>query len=578
MFLEAIYHRPGQSYCYSYDEHTIHIRLRTKKNDLHSVRVLYGDKYDWDNTATVSELYKLASDEWFDYWQAEVVPLHLRLRYAFQLTDDEQSIWYTEKGFVKDKPHNPLTFFDFPFLWANEVLQPPAWVKDAVFYQIFPDRFANGDPSNDPESVRSWEASSPGPHDFYGGDLKGVLERLDYISELGINAIYFTPLFEAKTNHKYDTTDYMKVDPQFGDTELLKSLVEACHNRGIRVILDAVFNHCGYWFAPFQDVLEHGEASRYRDWFHIKSFPLTQAPRPSYHCFAFESHMPKLNTVHPDVRQYLLDVAQYWIRECDIDGWRLDVANEVDHEFWREFRKTCKSLKPDFYILGEIWHDAMPWLQGDQFDAVMNYPVTEAVLDFYAKDSINAEQFAYQVNKLLADYPQQVNEATFTILGSHDTPRLLTMARDERKMMLAVLFQFSFLGAPCIYYGDEVGMTGGEDPDCRKPMVWDASQQNRELYAFYHQLIALRTSKRALQAGRFRIVYADQQQLVVERKHGSEQVYICFNNSKDVSTFTVAGMTVVSGLSMLLGNGTFKQESDQLIISLPAYGGCILHN
>ena len=578
MQLEAIYHRPGNSYCYPYDGHTIHIRLRTKKDDLQVVKALYGDKYDWDNTVREAELHKLASDELFDYWQTEVDPPHLRLRYAFELVAGEQTVWYTEKGFFKEKPTDPLQFFDYPFLWSNEVLQPPAWVKDAIFYQIFPDRFANGDQTNDPDQVRPWEDSNPGPQDFYGGDLQGVLDRLDYISSLGVNAIYFTPLFEAKTNHKYDTTDYLKVDPQFGDTELLKKLVKACHDRGIRVILDAVFNHCGYWFAPFQDVLKQGEASRFRDWFHIKQFPLARTPRPSYHCFAFESHMPKLNTVHPEVRAYLLDVAQYWIRECDIDGWRLDVANEIDHEFWREFRKACKGVKPDFYILGEIWHDAMPWLQGDQFDAVMNYPATEAIIDFFAKGTIDAEQFSFQVNKLLANYPQQVNEATFTVLGSHDTPRLLTVAQNDKKAMLAVLFQFIFLGAPCIYYGDEVGMTGGPDPDCRKPMVWEEKKQNRELLDFYQELISFRTNHRALQKGSFQIIYANHRQLVVQRKHASEQLYICFNNSEQEETFSFEWMQQDTAPITMLGNGTYTIEKDEITVRLPAFGWMIVRN
>jgi len=240
MLLEAIYHRPGNSYCYSYDNDTIHIRLRAKKGDLRSVTALYGDKYDWDKTVREAAMFIMGSDELFDYWHVEVAPPHKRLRYAFELAAGEQILWYTEKGFVTEKPADPLTFFDYPFLWSSEVLQPPAWVKDAVFYQIFPDRFANGNPDNDPEQVRPWTADDPGQDDFYGGDLQGVLDRLDYISELGVNAIYFTPLFEAKTNHKYDTTDYLKVDPQFGDVALLKKLVKACHDRG-----DSRYLGCG---------------------------------------------------------------------------------------------------------------------------------------------------------------------------------------------------------------------------------------------------------------------------------------------------------------------------------------------
>ncbi|WP_240041451.1 alpha-amylase family glycosyl hydrolase [Paenibacillus ginsengarvi] len=210
--------------------------------------------------------------------------------------------------------------------------------------------------------------------------------------------------------------------------------------------------------------------------------------------------------------------------------WRLDVANEVDHGFWRQFRRTLKSLKPDLYILGEIWHDAMPWLRGDQFDAVMNYPATEAVLQFFAKGEIDAETFSFQINRLLAGYPQQVNEAAFNIVGSHDTPRLLTVAGDERKGMQAALFQFVLPGTPCIYYGDETGMQGGADPDCRRPMVWDPQRQHAQLLEFYRRLVSLRKSHSALQEGSFEWLYARGRQLVVRRTHASGHVYVCFNH------------------------------------------------
>src|SRR5699024_5658775 len=209
----------------------------------------------------------------------------------------------------------------------------------------------------------------------------GIIKHLDYLVDLGINGIYFTPIFKAHSNHKYDTIDYMEIDPQFGDKSTFKELVKACHEKGIRIMLDAVFNHSGYYFSQFQDVLEKGENSKYKNWFHIKDFPIQTDPVPNFDSFAFTSHMPKLNTEHPDVKQYLLDVATYWIKEFDIDGWRLDVANEVDHQFWREFRTAVKSVKQDVYILGEIWHDSMPWLQGDQFDAVMNYPFTNSAIE-----------------------------------------------------------------------------------------------------------------------------------------------------------------------------------------------------
>ncbi|MEF3310493.1 glycoside hydrolase family 13 protein [Paenibacillus sp. GYB004] len=575
MHVEAIYHRSTDSYCYAYDDRTVHIRLRAKKGDLRTLKALYGDKYDWEHTAKEKHLHKIASDELFDYWQAELTPPYGRLRYAFELASGTRKLWYTEQGFSERKPQDPLSCFDYPFLWPSEVLKPPEWVKRAVFYQIFPERFANGDPANDPAGVRPWDQDDPGPHDYYGGDLQGVLDRIDYIQSLGVNAVYFTPLFEARTNHKYDTSDYLRIDPHFGDAKLLKRLVQAFHERGIRVVLDAVFNHSGFWFAPFQDVLEKGEASAYRDWFHIDEYPLTREPRPSYRCFAFESHMPKLNTAHPQVRDYLLDVAQYWVKECDIDGWRLDVANEVDHGFWRQFRKTLKSLKPDLYILGEIWHDAMPWLRGDQFDAVMNYPATEAVLQFFAKGEIDADTLADRINRLLAGYPQQVNEAAFNIVGSHDTPRLLTVAGDERKGKQAALFQFILPGTPCVYYGDETGMQGGADPDCRRPMVWDPHRQNAQLLDFYRRLVSLRKSNPALQEGSFEWLYARGRQLVVRRTHASGHVYVCFNHDAAPAHLVFAVEPHVSPVPVW-GNGVVQMAEEKANVTLPPFGWHVL--
>src|SRR5690606_6159969 len=244
MLREAVYHRPKQNWSYAYDQRTIHLRIRTKKNDCAIVEAMVGDKYTWDSTMDIVSMRIFAQDEHFDYWETTVKPPYRRLRYAFRLTDasNEEQLIYTERGFVDELPDNPNTFFDFPFINPIDVFEPPAWVKDAVFYQIFPERFACGDPSISPADVEPW-GGKPTPTNFFGGDLKGVLDHLDHIAELGINAIYFTPLFEATTNHKYDTQDYLKVDPHFGTNEQLKELVDACHARGIRVLLDAVFNH-----------------------------------------------------------------------------------------------------------------------------------------------------------------------------------------------------------------------------------------------------------------------------------------------------------------------------------------------
>jgi len=542
LLTEAIYHRPKQNWAYAYDGKTVHIRVRTKKNDADKAEAIVGDKYAWEQTKITVEMRIFASDDRFDYWEAAVVPPFRRLRYAFRFYAGEQSLLLTESGIMQELPDNPNSFFDFPYINPVDIFEPPAWVKDAVFYQIFPERFAKGDPSLDPEGVEPW-GGKPTPSNFFGGDLQGVIDHLDHIAELGINAIYFTPLFEATTNHKYDTHDYLKVDPHFGTNEKLKELVDACHERGIKVLLDAVFNHSGRTFPPFVDALANGQNSKYADWFHVRQWPLEVIDGvPTYETFAFEPLMPKLNTENPEVKDYLLKVARYWVEEIGIDGWRLDVANEVDHQFWREFRQTVKSVNRDAYILGEIWHDSMAWLQGDQFDAVMNYPFTNAVLDFFAKQTMDAEQFAASIGSQLAAYPQQVTETAFNLLDSHDTPRLLTLCNDNiDAMKLAALFQLTYPGSPCIYYGDEIGMDGEGDPDCRKCMVWEPEEQDSELLQFYKQAIHLRHNHPAMRSTDIAFVHVGKADstLVYERRAGNERLLIALNAGAEAATLDV---------------------------------------
>jgi cyclomaltodextrinase len=543
MLLEAIYHRPKQNWCYAYDERTIHIRIRTKRNDVDTVHAMSGDKYAWDQTLVYIPMTILSSDEMFDYWQCEVIPPHRRLKYGFLLQKNEEKLWMTEYTFLKEPPADPYRLFEFPYINLVDVFRTPEWVKDAVFYQIFPERFANGDTTISPKGTLPW-GGTPQRDNFFGGDLQGVIDHIDYLSDLGINALYFTPLFTATTNHKYDTEDYLQIDPHFGDVDILKKLVSICHERGIRVLMDAVFNHSGRTFAPFIDVQKNGEQSRYKDWFHISKFPITvENGIPTYDTFAFEPLMPKLNTENPEVKAYLLHVAEYWITEVGIDGWRLDVANEVDHQFWREFRQVVKKAKPDAYILGEIWHESSNWLQGDQFDAIMNYPTTNAILDFFVEGSTDAEGFSHAIGKQLARYQHQANEVTFNLLDSHDTARLITLCKDDkRKMKLAVTFLFTFTGTPCIYYGDEIGLTGGHDPDSRKCMEWDRNKQDQDLFKFYQDLIKLRLNHRALRTGDFTFLSSavGSTLLAYAREDEKEKFVILMNNDSKTQSITLS--------------------------------------
>ncbi|SET31659.1 alpha-glycosidase [Paenibacillus sp. NFR01] len=576
MLLEAMYHVPRDKWAYAYDSRTIHLRVRTKRDDVDSVTALTGDKYDWGRTSFDITMEKAASDDMFDYWECAVRPKYKRLCYTFRVSKGEEHVYLLDNGIRSDCPLPPTHFYEFPYIHQIDLFRVPAWAKDAVFYQIMTERFANGDPENDPEGTEEW-GGTPRIDNFFGGDLQGVLDHLDDLQALGINAVYFTPLFVSPTNHKYDTVDYKNVDPHFGDNELLKRVVDECHKRSIRVMLDAVFNHCSDQFPPFQDVLEKGEFSVYKDWFHINAYPLeVQNGIPTYDTFGFYGNMPKFNTANREVRNYLLEVAEYWIKEIKVDGWRLDVANEVDHHFWRDFRKVVKNANPDAYIVGEVWSDSLTWLLGDQFDSVMNYPFSGTVLEF-VNGGMDGITFGYRIGGLLMRYPQQTNEVVFNLLGSHDTPRLLTVVGgDKRKLKLAVVFLFTFMGTPCIYYGDEVGLTGNEDPDCRKCMEWDESRQDRELYDFYRMMIALRKSNPALREGRFRLLLAceDDPCIVYERADEHTHFTVWMNNSPEQRTLSHP-METDDWLDALTGEPV-APEDGVMNVSLDPYGYRIL--
>ncbi|MCJ8012502.1 alpha-glycosidase [Paenibacillus sp. KQZ6P-2] len=575
MLLEALYHVPRDKWAYAYDPKTIHLRVRTKRNDVDTVIAMTGDKYDWKSTYFEITMEKAASDEMFDFWEASVLPKFKRLTYAFRIVAGTESVYLVDSGIYQKCPDPTYGYFEFPYIHEIDVFKVPDWAKDAVFYQLLPERFANGDPSNDPDGTEPW-GGQPKTDNFFGGDLQGVLDHLDDLVDLGINAIYFTPLFTSPSNHKYDIVDYRHVDPHFGDNALLKKVVEVCHEKGIRVMLDAVFNHCSEQFLPFQDVLKNGEKSKYKDWFHINKFPArVENGIATYDTFGFFGNMPKFNTANSEVKQHLLDVAEYWIKEIKLDGWRLDVANEVDHHFWRDFRTVVKKANPEAYIVGEVWSDSLIWLVGDQFDTVMNYPFADKVMEFFT-GGMDGATFSDSMSSLLMRYPQQTNEVVFNLLCSHDTPRLVTrVGGDKRKQKLAVVFLFTYMGTPCIFYGDEVGISGGGDPDCRKCMIWDPEKQDRDMYDFYKMLINLRKNHKALREGRFRFLKADANPCIIyERADESFHFTIWMNNTDQKQTLSHPMVTTdwrdaLSNEKVMPTNGTMN-------ISLDPFGYRIL--
>lgn len=451
----------------------------------------------------------------------------------------------------------------------NSILFSPQWARGAVFYQIFPERFRNGDPNNDPAHDKSsptakahrwtsdWyelsaeeKAYSPNFYDNifrrrYGGDLQGVIDKLDYLQDLGIEAIYFNPLFEAQSLHKYDASLLYHIDVNFGpdpagdleiiakenpedpDTwqwtsadKLFLKLISEAHRRNIRVIIDGVFNHTGRNFWAFRDILKHQEKSRYKDWYQIVSWDdSARGTKFDYRGWFGSKSLPafahdSLFGLHPKVSEHIFAITKRWMQpngrtQDGIDGWRLDAADEVPHLFWKRWRQYVKSLNPDAYLVGEIWKNAKDWLHGDEFDAVTNYQFAILTFQFFIKKSIrNSKEFLAKLDALLHAYPEDANYGLLNLLESHDTDRLPSMiinpnrdydrqssfrynpqyntrkpnAKERDLQKLITLFQMTYIGSPMIYYGAEAGMWGADDPDNRKPMLWADLKYDNETH------------------------------------------------------------------------------------------------
>lgn len=472
----AIYHRPESEFAYLYEKDKMHIRLRTARQDVRHVQLLCGDPYTLYKEAWYQqriEMQKILSTDLHDYWQVSVGAEFRRLSYGFSIESyDGLHVFYGDHGvypFEQQYLEMNNNYFRMPYFQEADRFKIPEWAKETVWYQIFPERFANGDVTNDPQKKHAWSSASSavlGEFEFYGGDLRGIINKLPYLADLGISGIYLTPIFKSPTSHKYDTEDYFEIDPHFGTKEDLRELVDKAHRLGIRIMLDAVFNHIGWTSYQFKDAQTKGKASKYYDWFYFEE--------DSYLNFSY--HMPKLNTSHPEVIDYLIRVASYWILETDIDGWRLDVANEVDHQFWKKFRVAVKSIKPDVYICGELWHDSQAWLNGDQFDGVMNYPLAKPIQEWLATERLNGYEFLEQFVHAYTRYPKNQNLGMMTLLDSHDTPRIITSAQnDYRKVDMCFALLATTPGSICFYYGSEIYLQGEDDPDNRRCMNWEVT-------------------------------------------------------------------------------------------------------
>ena len=485
MNFAAVYHRSTPDMCYSPDGSEVVVNIRTGR-EVDAVYLVHEDPF-------IHELNRRR--EWYGrrekmtlsrelayqvVYTLRVRPEYKRLMYYFELEADGKTYCLFENKLCEKSAANDTSkqFFKYGWLNPSDIISPPSWVGDTVWYQIMPDRFCRHKDARYNEKFRVWgDLSNPNWYDCYGGTLKGITERLDYLHGLGISGIYMTPIFESNSSHKYNTFDYTKIDPDFGTEDDLRELVREAHRRGIRVMLDAVFNHCGHKFAPLLDVCEKGRESKYFDWFFINFDDFMKDDFTTadgrFYSFSFWAPMPKLNTNNPEVVKYFSDLCCYWAKEWDIDGIRFDVGDEVSHSFIRRLRENVKAVKPDIYLLGEIWVDSLNWLCGDEYDAVMNYPFSGCVNDFWKNTKLSSRDFVYAMNACHALYPEQVNRAMLNFLDTHDTARAAESSKNLDVLLQKLVVLMTMTGAPCLYYGTEIAMKGKRDPFNRAPMPWD---------------------------------------------------------------------------------------------------------
>lgn len=543
MEYSAIFHDMDKRFCYAIDKDLFVIRVQVKKDDMKEVILHYEDKYipmERKDTRMTLPMKKVATSQFHDYYEAQLRMNLICLRYFFEFTDMQgEKVYYGNYEFDKECITNRDRMFDCPQnLREEEMFEVPQWAANKVVYQIFPSRFA----TTQPVDKKLWYKAPITPMDDLHGNLRGIIEHLDYIKDLGIDVVYLTPIFKSNSCHKYDTIDYYQVDPSFGTTEDLKELVQKSHERGMKVVLDAVYNHSGREFFAFQDILEKGEKSKYLDWYFIDELP----PRgewgeiPNFKCFGYYGGMPKLNLKNPEVEKYITDVACYWIKECDIDGWRLDVGDEISHFFWKNFRKAIKAVKKDMLIIGEIWHYAGDFLEGDEWDTVMNYPFYLNLIDLLADEKINVSQFVQNLGYLKGRLNKKCYPLMWNLIDSHDTARFLHLCHDNKKKQhLAAAFQLLLPGMPMVYYGDEYAMPGANDPDCRRGMYWDEEYQDKEMYNWYKKLMQIRKAHACIVEGEMieTITNDDDDTIVMIRKNGEETIAMLFNCGNSAKEF-----------------------------------------
>jgi len=558
----AIYHRVDSEYCYLLSEELCSIRIRCAKDDLKSVSVFYGNRCHREAIVPVEEIKmtKIASTTLHDYYAALIKPGYRRMFYYFKLDDGNETVYFYEDEFHTKPSDNRTYFYQLPYFRKEEVYDTPQWAREAIMYQIFPDSYATAHKYHD-QKPKSGKWNDIELNTKLGGTLKGIIDNVDYLVDLGITAVYLNPIFTAYSYHKYNTIDYKHIDPCFGTDEDFGELVKLLHANNIKIVLDGVFNHSGSYFFAYQDILKNQEKSKYVSWYYDMKLPLLPDYKSDYACFAYVKDMPKLNTGNPEVAEYFAEVGKYWIEKYDIDGWRLDVANEIDKNFWRIFKKAIKSVRKDALMIAEVWEDAQNWQVYDEFDSAMNYRFVNLCKAFFAERDITSKQFGERFNESLMRYPEPISYSQMNLLDSHDVSRFISLCGDNTKLLkLAAVVQFTLPGMPSIFAGDERAMTGISESDYRRSFVWDDEGKDcdyvaclpKEMTDFYKQLIKLRKENKCLTSGRIEFIETNNQNVLCYRRFCSdEELFVYINNSDKPYTIEESG-TVIEAYSYLI--------------------------
>lgn len=556
MDFSSLRHQTDSNYSYPNSNNTINLILVTKKNDnFKKVFLVYHEKYKFTRSDEhyEVELTSKESDAYNDYYKITIAVKDLRFGYVYKFIDhDDKIYYYHENGIEKEEDFNfketQYDFFQVPFINPIDVTRVNEKFKNRVFYQIFVDRFFR--PIDAKENTRiniKWNDNNEiTPRTIAGGTLKGIIQKLDYLKELGISGIYLTPIFEAYSNHKYETYDYYTIASDFGTKEDLKELVEKAHKLDILIVLDGVFNHVAFYHPFFEDVLTYGKESKYYNYFMIHNNDIeVTLEKKNFESFGYGFHMPKLNMSNLEVQEYCVNVLKYYKKEFNIDGFRLDVADEVAHSFWKYANRELKKIDKDNFMIAENWHDAHLYLDNnDEFDSVMNYSLLSYILKYVATNKLTSEEFKNGLVNLKYRYKENTNHNLLNLLDSHDTKRFLNYCdKNEDKFLLGFSILFLCNGIPMIYYGDETGLTGEHDPHCRKMFNReDFNVYNNKIGDIMRKIIDLR-NKELLNEYDFKIDYIkekDYLEITLSKDEGNKVIKALINyNYKNPKTINL---------------------------------------